>query len=93
MSIQQKPLRTQGLGGPAGKAEGQKASGLCKVRPGLEPLLLGLAIYTAQHPFSLPSICPVPHSPHLWLPGALGSRLQYSLGSGHSCLLVVCVWG
>ena len=56
-------------------AKGQKAWILGEVWAGLEPLLPGLALDTAQHPFSLLSICPAPCTPHLWFPGALGSSL------------------
>ena len=58
-------------------------------RSGQEPQLPGLAMNTAQHPFSLPSVCSAP-----LFSGVLGSRLWYLLGSRHSCLFVgLCeVW-
>jgi hypothetical protein len=77
----QRPLKTQGWEGLPGGVSVRKIQ--VYPRSGQEPQLPGLAMDTAQHPFSLPSVCPAP-----LFSGVLGSILWYLLGSRHSCLFV-----
>ena len=64
----QRPLKTQGWEGLPGGVSVRKIQ--VYPRSGQEPQLPGLAMDTAQHPFSLPSVCPAP-----LFSGVLGSIL------------------
>ena len=55
-------------------------------KSGQEPQPPGLAMDTAQHPFSQPSVCPAPH-----FSGVLGSRLWYYWALDTAVCLQVCV--